>query len=232
MSTRHRVLALAVAVALGAPAAAGAQDLSFTYLEGGFVAGFVNDVEDSGTITGIDSTFELETDAGGGGFIGGAWQFWENLHLFGEYSTASQDLEVRDGIDTVEGDFDVVRWRVGVGYAYPFSSTMAFYGRLSLDNAELKDVQVAGFNLDADVDDDGIGGEVGMIWAATPAIHLQGHVRYTSVGAVATDGSDTFDSDTLIGLNGRWYFRPDIALVTGYEYGGITTWNVGVRFSF
>ena len=232
MSTRHSMLALAVAVALGAPAATGAQDLGFTYLEGGLVAGFVNDVEESGLITDNGSTFELETDAGGGGFIGGAWQFWENLHLFGEYSQASQDLEVSDGIDTVEGDFDVVRWRVGVGYAYPFSPTMAFYGRLSFDNAELKDVQVAGFNLDVDVDEGGIGGEVGMIWAATPVIHVQGHVRYTSVGAVTTDGSATFDSDTLVGLNGRWYFRPDIALVTGYEYGGITTWNVGVRFGF
>ena len=36
----------------------------------------------------------------------------------------------------------------------------------------------------------------------------------------------------LIGVNGRWYFRPDFALVTGYEFGGITTWNVGVRFAF
>jgi hypothetical protein len=229
MSARHRMLTLAVAVALGAPAAAGAQDFSFTYLEGGYVAGFVNDVEESGT---FPDTLEIETDSGGGGFIGGAWQFSENMHLFGEYSSASQDLEFTDGIDTFGGDFDVVRWRVGVGYAYPFSPTAIFYGRLSFDNAELKDVRVAGFNLDADVDDDGIGGEVGMIWAATPAFHLQGHVRYTSVGAVATEGSDTFDSDTLLGLNGRWYFRPDIALITGYEYGKITTWNVGVRFTF
>jgi hypothetical protein len=232
MSTRHRMLALAAAVALGAPAAAGAQDLSFTYLEGGYIAGFVNDVEEAWAFTDNGSTFELETDSGGGGFIGGAWQFWENMHLFGEYSSTSQDLEVSDGIDTVEGDFDVVRWRIGVGYAYPFSPTASFYGRLSFDNAEFKDVKVAGFNLDADADDDGIGGEVGVIWAATPALHLQGHVRYTSVGEVATEGSDTFDSDTLVGLNGRWYFRPDIALITGYEYGAITTWNVGVRFTF
>ena len=231
MSTRQMMLTLAVAVALGAPAAE-AQDLGFTYLEGGFIAGFVNDVEEFGTNTDNGSTLELETDSGGGGFIGGAWQFWKNLHVFGEYALASQDLEVSDGIDTVEGDFDLVRWRIGVGYAYPFSPTMAFYGRLSFDSAELKDVQVADFNLDADVDDDGIGGEVGMIWAATPVIHLQGHVRYTSVGEVVTEGSGTFDSDTLIGLNGRWYFRPDIALVTGYEYGKITTWNVGVRFAF
>ena len=232
MFTRHTRLALAVAVALGAPAAAGAQDLGFTYIEGGVVAGFVNDVEESGTITDNGSTLELETDSGSGGFIGGAWQFWENMHLFGEYALASQDVEVSDGIDTVEGDFDLVRWRIGVGYAYPFSPKVALYGRLSFDNAELKDVQVAGFNLDVDADDDGIGGEIGMIWAATPMINLQGHVRYTSVGAVAIDGSGTFDSDTLVGLNGRWYFRPDFALVGGYEFGGITTWNLGVRFAF
>ena len=232
MSTHRKMFAFAVAVALGAPAAAGAQDLNFTYLEGGIIAGFVNDVEESGTITDNGDTFELETDSGSGGFIGGAWQFSENLHLFGEYALASQDLEVSDGIDTVEGEFDLVRWRIGVGYAYPFSPTTAFYGRLSFDNAELKDVQVAGFNLDVDADDDGIGGEVGMIWAPTPVIHLQGHVRYTSVGDVATVGSDNFDSNTLIGLNGRWYFRPDFALVTGYEFGGITTWNLGVRFAF
>lgn len=232
MSTRRRMLVLVVAVALGAPVAAGAQEPGFNYLEGGFVGGFVNDVEESGTITDNGSTFELESDSGSGGFVGGAWQFWENMHLFGEYALASQDLEVSDGIDTVEGEFDLVRWRVGVGYAYPFSPTVALYGRLSFDNVELKDVQVAGFNLDIDADDDGIGGEVGMIWAATPAIHLQGHVRYTSVGAVTTDGSGNFDSDTLVGVNGRWYFRPNFALVTGYEFGGITTWNLGVRYAF
>ena len=231
MSTYHRMFALAVVVALGAPTASGAQDISFTFVEGGFIAGFVNDVEESAAFT-DNGTFELETDSGGGGFIGGAWQFRQNMHLFGEYSLASQDLEISDGIDTDEGDFDVVRWRIGFGYAYPLSPAASFYGRLTFDNAELKDVQVAGFDLDADVDDGGIGGEAGMIWTATPALHLQGYVRYTSVGEVVTEGSDTFDSDTLIGLNGRWYFRPDIAFVTGYEFGKITTWNLGVRLTF
>ncbi len=232
MSTRHNMLALAVSVALGAPAAAQAQDFSFNYLEGGFIAGFVNDVEEAGAITGGGTPLDLETDAGGGAFIAGAWEFGNNLHLFGMYSANSQDLEVSDGVDTVEGDFDVVQWRIGVGYAYPYSPTMNFYGRLSFDNIEFKDVEVAGFNIDADVDDDGIGGELGMTWAATPTIHLQGHARYTSVGELATDGSATFDSDILFGVNGRWYVRPDIALVTGYELGKITLWNLGVRFAF
>lgn len=232
MFTFHRTIALALAAAMVAPAAAGAQDLSFTYLEGGIIAGFVNDVEKSGAVTGVDGPFEVESDADGGGFIGGAWEVGQNFHLFGEYAAASQELEVTDGIDTVGGDFDVVRWRIGIGYAYPFSDRTALYGRLSYDSLELKDAQVAGFDLDIDADDSGVGAEVGMLWAATPSIHLQGHVRYTPVGGVANGGSDPFESDVLIGLNGRWYFRPNIALVTGYEFGKITTLNVGVRFSF
>ena len=227
MSTRHRMLALTVVAALGAQTATGAQDPSFTYLEGAYIAGFVNDVEESGAFT-DNGTFELETDSGGGGFVGGAWEFWQNMHMFGEYSSTGQELEINDGINTEQSDFDVVRWRIGVGYAYPLSPTASFYGRLSLDNAEFKDVRVASFDLDAN----GIGGEVGMTWAATQVLHLQGHVRYTSVGEVVAEGSDTFDSDTLIGLNGRWYFRPNIAFITGYEFGKITTWNLGVRFTF
>ena len=152
--------------------------------------------------------------------------------FFDNYSSTSQELEISDGIDTDQGNFDVVRWRIGVGYAYPFSTTASFHGRLSFDNAEFKDARVASFDLDADVEDDGIGGEVGMIWAATQVLQLQGHVRYTSVGEVVTEGSDTFDSDTLIGVNGRWYFRPNVAFITGYEFGKITTWNLGVRFTF
>lgn len=171
MSTRHRMISLAVATALGAPLAVGAQDLGFNHLEGGIVAGFVNDVEASGTFTANGRTLALETDSGGGGFIGGAWQFWGNMHLFGEYAATSQDLEVSDGIDTVSGDFDLVRWRVGVGYSYPLSRTLGLYGRVSFDNTEFKDARVAGFDLDVDADGNGVGGEVGMIWAATPTIH-------------------------------------------------------------
>lgn len=47
-STRHIMLALAVIFALGAPMAAGSQNAHFTYLEGGFIADFVNDAKGSG----------------------------------------------------------------------------------------------------------------------------------------------------------------------------------------
>ena len=175
---------------------------------------------------------DLESDADGGGFIGGAWQFANQMHLFAEYASLGQELEIRSGTSTAEGEYDVTRWRIGVGYQYPASKTLAYYGRLSLDQLEFKDARAEGINLDIDTDDSGIGAEIGAIWAATPTLHLQGHARYTAVGGIASSGSDPFESDVLIGVNGRWHFLPNIALVTGYEYGKITTFNVGVRLSF
>lgn len=231
MLKQHRMIMLVIAVSLAAPAMARAADIGFTYIEGGIVGGFVNDIETSGAVTG-SVPLDLESDADGGGFISGAWQFGDQMHLFGEYASLGQELEIRSGTSTAVGEYDVERWRIGVGYQYPVSETLAYYGRLSLDQLELKDARATGFNLDVDADDSGIGGEIGAIWEATSTFHLQGHARYTVVGGIASSGSDPFESDVLIGVNGRWHFLPNIALVTGYEYGKITTLNVGVRLSF
>lgn len=231
MSKQNRMMMAVIAVSLAGPAMAHARDIGFTYIEGGIVGGFVNDIETSGAVTG-SVPLDVESDADGGAFIGAAWQLTDQLHLFGEYASLGQELEIRSGTDTVAGEYDVVRWRIGVGYRYPVSESLAYYGRLSLDQLEFKDARAAGFNLDVDADDSGPGAELGVIWAATPTLHLQGHARYTAMGGVASSGSDPFESDVLIGVNGRWHFHPNFALVTGYEYGKITTVNVGVRLSF
>lgn len=227
----HRMIVGMIAVSLAGPAMAQAEDSGFTYLEGGIVGGFVNDIETSGVVTG-NPPFDLESDADGGGFIGGAWQFAAQMHLFGEYAALGQELEIRSATSTVSGEYDVERWRIGVGYQYPMSDMLTYFGRLSLDQLEFKDARAAGFNLDIDADDSGIGAELGALWQTTPTLQLQGYARYTSVGGIASSGSDPFESDVLVGVNGRWYVLPTIALVTGYEYGKITTLNLGVRLSF
>ncbi len=227
----NSVLVLTIFTILSNNAKAQSDDIGLTYIEGGIIGGFVNDIETSGAVMG-SGPLDLESDADGGGFIGGAWQFSNQMHLFGEYASLGQKLEIRDDNNTATGEYDVVRWRIGVGYQYNVSETLAYYGRLSLDQLELKDASVAAFNLDIDADDSGIGSEIGVIWAATPTFHLQGHARYTAVGGVASSGSDPFETDVLIGVNGRWNFLPNMSLVTGYEFGKITTLNVGVRFAF
>lgn len=231
MLNQHRMIMAVIAVSLTGPVMARADDISFTYIEGGIVGGFVNDIETSGAVTG-NVPLDLESDADGGVFIGGAWQFGNQMHLFGEYASLGQELEIRSGTSTVAGEYDVERWRIGVGYQYPVSQTLAYYGRLSFDQLKFKDARAEGFNLNVDADDSGIGAEIGAIWVATPTLHLQGHARYTSVGGIASSGSNPFESDVLVGVNGRWHFLPNIALIAGYEYGKITTLNVGLRLSF
>lgn len=225
MMTRNRTVALAVAMALGLPLAASAQELDFNYLE----ANYVNvDADFSDSFTDEDGTFSLETDSDDGFQIGGAWEVWETLHLFGEYSTASQDVKVSDGTGSATGDFDVIRWRLGVGYAMPTSDVMSVYGRVSYDYIEFDDF---GAGLGS-TDDSGVGAELGLLWAVMPQLHLQPYVRYTAVGEVDPEKSDTFDSDVLVGGQARWFFTENFALQAGYEYGEIATWNIGGRFAF
>jgi hypothetical protein len=226
MNTRNRLLALAVAAALAMPAAAAARELNFNYLE----VNYLNvDVDFSESFVDNGDSVSLKTDSDGGFQIGGSWQVWENLHLFGEYAEASQDIKATLVIagDTFveEDDFDVIRWRLGVGYAYPVSSILSVYGRLSFDRIE--------FDFDGFTDkDDGLGAEVGALWAAMPQFHLQGYVRYTSVGDWVFEEENKFDSDTLVGVSGRWFVTDAFAVQAGYEVGEINTWSIGLRMGF
>ena len=223
MNTRNRTLALAVAAALVMPLAAQARN-DFNYLE----ANYINvDLDFSDTIEEDEFIFRGKTDADSGFQVGGSWQFWEQFHLFGEYSDASQDFTLSaDGMD-FKGDFDVIRWRIGVGYAMELSPEFTVYGRVSYDHAELGSLKIEGLDL-GDVDDDGLGGELGALWNIGPQFQLQGHVRYSAVGDVIED----FDSDVLFGIAGRWFFMDQFALQAGYEMGEINTWNVGARWTF
>lgn len=224
--------ALALMAALGIPAAAGAQDLDFNYIE----LNYVNvDVDYSESLTEGEDIISLQTDSGSGFHIGAAWQVGDAVHLFGEYSQSSQDLAFAALIDGEEfagkGDFDVVRYRIGVGYAFELSHAMRAYGRVSYDRIEFDDFEVDGESL-GDLDDDGFGAELGLLWAATPAVHLQAQARYTSVGEINDGDGSGFDADLLFGLAARWYFSEQIAVQAGYEAGEISTWNAGIRFTF
>lgn len=234
MKTRNKTVALAVALALGLPLAASAQELSFNYIEANYID---VDVDFSDSFTDVDGTFSLETDSDSGFQIGGAWEVWERIHLFGEYSTASQDLTVSDGTQSVTGDFDVTRYRVGAGYALPISDVMSVYGRMSYDYIEFDDFSFGGggggdVDVSGSTDDSGFGAELGLLWAVMPQLHLQPYVRYTSVGEINPERSDTFDSDVPVGAQARWFVTENFAVQAGYEYAEIKSWSVGARFAF
>lgn len=232
MTTRKRagvcVATMLLTMAWGLQAA----ELDFNYVE----ANFINaDVDLSETATDGVDTITLESDDDYGFQIGGAWQFYENWHVFGEYSQTDQDLSASGTVGGIgisgDGDFDVIRSRLGFGFGWPYNEMWNLYGRASWDYIEFKDVDIEGANV-GDTDDSGFGVEAGARWMPADAFELQGYVRYTSVGDVDVTEDDEFDDDWLGGIQGRWYFTPNWAVQAGYEYGQISSWGAGIRFAF
>jgi hypothetical protein len=223
---------LAIGVVLALPATATAADSNFSFVE----LNYVNvDTDYSESLSFEGDSFSLSTGADAGFQLAGAFEFGDQWHLYGEYSQAGQDLSLAALIGgealAASGSFDVVRYRLGVGYAMEMSAAMQAYGRATLDGIEFKDFKVDGESL-GDSDDDGFGAEIGTLWAATPSLELQALLRYTSVGKLDEDGGDGFDSDVLFGVSGRWHFTEMLAVQAGYETGDISTWHAGVRLSF
>jgi hypothetical protein len=223
MNTRKVSLAIAIAAALALPVAAQARS-DFNYIEVNYID---VDADFSDTVEVDEGVFSAKTSADSGFQVAGSWELWEGIHLFGEYSSAGQDLTFTANGDRLRGDFDIIRWRLGAGYAMPVSPDFTVYGRVSYDYAEIDSVTIGGLDLGGD-DDSGIGAELGALWKVAPEFQLQGWVRYSDVGDILED----FDSDVLFGFGGRWFVTEQVALQAGYEHGEISTWNVGVRFAF
>ena len=122
---RSRLTLAALALAAAVPFAASAADgLSYTYVEGGYVA------------TNTDGG-----DADGWGLKGSA-ALTPNFHLFGEF--ANQDIK------DASADFD--QWRVGVGYNHQVSQHADLLTRVAYDNFDAGNgLEVDGYSVEAGV---------------------------------------------------------------------------------
>lgn len=246
MNISKYTLALALGAALAVPAAAQAVSGSnFNYAYINFV---MVDVDYSQRFIDMqgNEVGRLESDSDSGFEIAGSWEFYEGFHLFGLYHTADQELEARGILEinplstpsvTQKGSFELNRYRVGLGYAYPISPEFDLYGRVTYDNAEIASVKLGDLRL-GDIDDSGVGAEVGAVYTLSPQFQFVGNARYTSVGELSskTNSDDDlvaeFDSDFLFGLGARWYITERFGLQVGYETGTWTTLNLGGRMRF
>lgn len=116
------IILLALAFAC-APLATQAEEISYSYLE----AGYVNvDVDD----------FDEDVD---GFLLRGSFEITENAFLFAGYS---------DLMATINGfDIDFTDIELGAGYAWPLSNTASLYGKISYVNSE---AEAFGESLDDD----------------------------------------------------------------------------------
>jgi hypothetical protein len=229
MNNRNKILAIAIAAALALPAAANAQVRTYERDRYDRAPSF-NFIEANFHRVNVDDADEFSFSGSDGWQIGGAVHLWQGMYVFGEYSQADQDLDFELDDDFFTGDFDLVRWRAGLGYAMPFDDMLTLYGQVSWDRTEFNDLTVNGVNVGSD-EDDGLGAEIGVVAALAPQFQLQGWVRYTSVGEIDVAGGG-LDNDYLVGAEVRWFVTQNFALQAGYEWGEISTWNAGLRFGF
>ena len=133
--TKLAALALFAALPLAASAAEG---LSYTYVEGGYVA------NDSDLV-----------DSDGWGIQGSA-AFTDNFHVFGGYGAQETD-DVTFGNVRFDG-FDVDQWRLGVGYNHTIATNTDLLARAAYENFEVDGISG---------DFDGYSAEVGVRSALT-----------------------------------------------------------------
>jgi hypothetical protein len=253
---RHRtprVFATAALVTLAAAGTAAGSDLSYTYLRGG-AAGV--DVDTSANVANPKKELvgEVSTDSDTAYYLGASWEIANRWHVFADYQEGGQDVTLKgtgsDGVGGIVdvdrgGDFNLTRFRVGVGYVKPMSQRWDLYGRLSLDYAEADNVGFTSIPANADrglpgepgipgddEDDYGFGAEIGARMALWRSLDGTAWVRYTSVGDLGfgEDFSAEFDDDVLGGVQLHWLIGNKFGLEAGYEYGEIATWTVGARF--
>ncbi len=216
-----------------------AREIDFNYVEGTIGIFDLDFDESAPPIPGL-GTISLESDDDVSYDFRGAWQPWKGnsswlngVHLFGALGFTENDLElsITNGgtTTTTDGSVDIFRARGGVGYGFDLNEQWNLYGRLTWDYVELEDLNLGGASSD-DVDDDGVGFEIGARWMINNQFELQGYGRYTDVGELDDDGEA--DDDILLGLSGRWYFADRWALIANGEFGETMLYGAGVRFDF
>jgi len=151
-----------------------------------------------------------DVNVDGDGFgIDGSYAINSDFHVFGAYDTANLDAGV-----------DLSRFSAGVGYNTELSNVVDAFARLSYEWAE---VDVPGLGSD---DDSGYGFGVGLRFAATPELEVDGGIKYVDYGGANGD-------DTAFNLGGLYSFTPAFAVGLFGSWGDdVTTYSLSGRFYF
>lgn len=151
-----RKLVWAVVASLAGMATVQADDLSYSYAEGGF--GIVD----------VDAFSE----DGDGYFVGGSVGFGTNWLGFAEYGVSSFDEQ------GAEADIDEIQ--IGFGGHFPMSDGVDFIGKLAYVDQSI-DVSVPGFGSVSD-SENGYMLSAGVRGVAMGSLDLTGEIQYVDVG--------------------------------------------------
>ena len=146
----------------------------------------------------------LDVDADGL-VIGGSYGITDELYLFGSYEEQDFDFGI---------DGDVLM--LGAGFYTGISQDLDFVADLAYVDAEVS----TGFGS---ADESGYAIRAGIRSRLSDAVELDAGLRYVDID----------DSDTLIGVSGRYYFNESVAVGGAFSDGDNgSTWSVLIRVNF
>jgi hypothetical protein len=206
-----------------------AQELRYSWFEMSYVAQDVDRMA-SQTDIGLGQTVNIEARDGDGIRFRGSLGTWKNLFLFVDY--ASSDIDVigevinQGGTFPAADSFDHILIRAGGGFRWPIGFNTDVYGALSLDYLDLDFGSFAGESFDLNEQD--LGGQLGIRTLLWDELELHAFGRYTNVGDPDITNS-VFDADTLVGVGFGWELIRGLSITGEYESGELSRWSLGFR---
>jgi hypothetical protein len=205
----RKTLILAALLA-ATPCVASADEMSYTFVEGGWTQLQIND------------DF-LDDPKGDGGYVRGSYAIAPQVHVFGGYSTVSKSY----GLGTGRMKADVAQPELGIGYHMNMSERVDFTADIAAVriNAKLKISGVPGYN--GTEKDHSNAGRITAGVRGKPSARTEAWLK-----AGVMDGSD-IDSTFVGTLGGQVSFNATWGLVGEIQFIEDTTqYMAGVRASF
>lgn len=224
INARHLICMTALALPL---AGWSSEDLSYTYLEVGYLNLDIDDFDDS------DSLRE-DFDDGHGWAVQGSFAFTPMFFGFAGYSDTDSDVTfTSDGTTFFSSSQDVKRFDIGLGLNKEVNIDFLNQPDVVVRVA-YTDIDVGSFDFggssDSSIDDlnedssDGWYADAALRSQAVPWLETSAGVRYTDI-----EDADEF---SFIG-NLLFEFNPSWGVNLGVDAGeDIRTWFLGVRYSF
>jgi hypothetical protein len=226
-----RALGLA-ALLLGSISVSGvvnAQDLRYSWFELGVMG---QDVGRTGTSFDpvLNQTVDISATDGSGFRFRGSVGTWNNLYAYFDFGTTDPTviaLVTNDqGQFPAEDEFDLTTIRGGIGYKYSLTFKTDIIAEISYESVDYDFGSFAG--EDFDIDEQDVGGLLGIRSMFNDNFEIRAHARYTNVGDVNLTGK-YFDSDVLFGVGLGYTLIRGLSVTVDYETGEIDTWSVGFR---
>jgi len=199
------------ALLAAAPFAACAEDLSYSYVEGGWNR---TEVLVNGT-----------SDNLGGGYLRGSWQIAEPVYVLAGYQRANKDFNIGSGF-VLEGN--VQQTTLGVGYRQEMNERVEFTTDISVVRTKVEsDVRQRGRSVDASSDSSNlILGNVGLRGKPSPRTEA-----WVKAGYI--DGSHVDKGEFVGTLGGQVNVTPTWGLVGEVQFiDNANQYRVGVRATF